>query len=368
MSAPQSMMNINEYVIKFLTNMGTNEMIKAWQSNENQTKLKKALTEKKLKDPEKPKAACTAYIFFTMEERPKIVEADPTMKPTEIMKEMATRWAGLKASNDTEDKEKVAYYEAKAAEDKKRAAQELEGYVAPPQEVLKQKVQEKKASGSSGSKPRAKRDPAKPKAAVTAWLLYCQDNREAVKSEGISGRDVTRELGVRWKEFQKDPANAAKMAEYKELVAQDKTRFSAEMEGYTPPANEPEPEPVKKPATTLKKGKAKAKEPPVEDPDATDVDSDDEDDSSSSSGSSESSSSGSSGSEPEPPKKSAAKSSPSPKKADPRGYYMKVMRPLAKEKYPQAKAQEIAKYLSAWWKDVSKEDREMWRQRAESEQ
>lgn len=344
MSTQQIMMNINEYVITFLTNMGTKEMIKAWQSNENQTKFKKALVEKKIKDPEKPKAACTAYILFTMDERPKIVEENPKMKPTEIMKEMAARWKTLKASDDNDDKAKVVYYDNKALEDKKRATLALDGYVAPSQAILKQKAQEKKTS--SGSKTRVKRDPAKPNAAVTAWLLYCQDQREIVKSEGFTGRDVTRELGDRWKVFQKSSDNSAKMAEYLELVAQDKTRFNAEMENYTPPVKKVEPEPVEKPATP----------PQVDDPE-------DEYDSSSTDTCSESGSSKSTESVPEPPKKSTA----SPKKVDSRGHYMKVMRPLAKEKYPNAKAAEISKYLAAWWKNVDEEERKMWVKRAEAD-
>ena len=340
-------MIINEYVVNFLTNMGTEEMINMWQSNENQSKLKKALTEKKIKDPEKPKAACTAYIFFTMDERPKIVNSDPTMKPTDIMKEMAVRWSNLRSSSDAEDKKKLAYYEAKAAEDKKRAAQERESYVAPSQEVLKQRVKEKT---SSGSKARAKRDPTKPKGATTAWLLYCQEHREGVKSEGFSGRDVTRVLGERWKKFQGDPENADKLDEYKARVLEDKERFKTEMKEYTP--LEKVPTPVK--STVRPKG-GKKKSAPVDESDseATDIDSDDE----------SSDSDSDSEAEVAPPPKSSS----SPKKVDPRLHYMKVMRPLAKKKYPNAKAAEISKYLAAWWKDVSKEDREMWRQRAEAE-
>ena len=94
------------------------------------------------------------------------------------------------------------------------------------------------------------KDPNAPKRGKSAYLFFCGEHREKVKTdlgEEAKATEVTAELGVRWnalkaametgkgavqKQAQKDLEKYAKMAE------EDKERYAAEMEDYTPPSDE----------------------------------------------------------------------------------------------------------------------------------
>lgn len=82
---------------------------------------------RKSKDPNAPKRSRGAYVFFTLEERPKIVAESPEMKFLEIGHVMGERWRAL----SPEQKKK---YEDMAFADKKRYRDEEAAYYSlkPP--------------------------------------------------------------------------------------------------------------------------------------------------------------------------------------------------------------------------------------------
>lgn len=75
----------------------------------------------KKKDPDAPKRARGSYVFFTLDERPKLVKESPTMKFTEIGHTMGERWRALPALDRRR-------YEDLAARDKKRFNDEMAVY------------------------------------------------------------------------------------------------------------------------------------------------------------------------------------------------------------------------------------------------
>ena len=81
---------------------------------------------RKSKDPNAPKRARGSYVFFTKDERPKILKDDPEIKFIDLGHAMGERWRALSA----EEKKK---YEDLALEDKKRFAEEQEAYNAARQ-------------------------------------------------------------------------------------------------------------------------------------------------------------------------------------------------------------------------------------------
>lgn len=87
---------------------------------------------KRKKDPNAPKRARGSYVFFTLDERPKIIKENPEIKFIEIGHAMGERWRALPA-------EAKAEYEQKANDDKRRFAEETAQYNASlppdPQEV-----------------------------------------------------------------------------------------------------------------------------------------------------------------------------------------------------------------------------------------
>lgn len=53
------------------------------------------------------------------------------------------------------------------------------------------------------SRPQKKKDPNAPKRGLSAYMFFCQDMRETIKTENpdMSFTDLTKELGRQWKEL-----------------------------------------------------------------------------------------------------------------------------------------------------------------------
>eukprot|EP00842_Homolaphlyctis_polyrhiza_P005154 jgi/Hompol1/563/HPOL_003764-RA len=88
----------------------------------------------------------------------------------------------------------------------------------------------KKASSSNKDEPakkRAKKDPGAPKRPMSAFLYFAAEQRSIVlaKNPGLSMTDVTKELGVLWKE-------TTDRSKYDELANEDKKRYEREMAAY----------------------------------------------------------------------------------------------------------------------------------------
>jgi hypothetical protein len=148
--------------------------VEAFQSEDVQKTLSKLLkanipsatkvvVAKKLKDENAPKRAKTAYMFYCDSARPAAREANPEMKMTEISKVLGAGWQAL-----SEKKRKP--FESLAAKDKERYLEAKKDYTRPDdEELLEQKVNQKKARKSSETKkPRKKKEKGSPKNPVSA--------------------------------------------------------------------------------------------------------------------------------------------------------------------------------------------------------
>ena len=76
---------------------------------------------KKEKDPNKPKGAKSAYLYFSLSERPKIKAAEPELSFGDTAKRVGDRWKGLSAAAK-------APYVAKAEADARRHEREMASY------------------------------------------------------------------------------------------------------------------------------------------------------------------------------------------------------------------------------------------------
>ena len=95
---------------------------------ESETKGKgKAKTKKKKKDPNAPKRATTAFMFYSSKMRPIIKEELPDTKFTEMGKLIGEKWREL----SSEDKKE---FEAQADEDKERYSKQMAKYKAKKQD------------------------------------------------------------------------------------------------------------------------------------------------------------------------------------------------------------------------------------------
>lgn len=166
--------------------------------------VQKTTSLKKVKDPDAPKRGKSSYIYFCVEKRDEIKEANPDMSGKEIIKELGRVWR-----EDVTDKDKVRYTKLSDT-DKARYQEEMKDYTPPPGVG---KVVETKAKRTG------------PKRGLTAYIFFCNDQRAVLKEEKsvLSTNEVTAELGKRWRELsEKDRKPYTKLAE------KDKARYEKE--------------------------------------------------------------------------------------------------------------------------------------------
>ena len=100
---------------------------------------------------------------------------------------------------------------------------------------------------------RRKRDPERPKRAMTAYMVYVRDNIKSVTRDmGNAKRsEVIRECGARWNRM-----TVTQKKKYVKISQEDKDRYAREMENYTPQTPVDEPKLKRKIAYTPKVAKA----------------------------------------------------------------------------------------------------------------
>jgi hypothetical protein len=114
---------------------------------------KAAPKRKKKRDPNKPKAARSGYIYFCGAVREEIFAANPHFKQQDLLREFGKRW---KASTPDDRKP----FDAMARADKIRHAEEMKNYVPPPEEP-----EPKKMKASAGAESPSATKPVKKKRA-----------------------------------------------------------------------------------------------------------------------------------------------------------------------------------------------------------
>ena len=103
-----------------------------------------------------------------------------------------------------------------AEKDKQRYDHEMASYTPPMGE-------------GGGGRKRQKKDPNAPKRPLSAFFLFCHDERPAVKAiyPNYSVGEAAKELGERW-----NKVSAEVKAKYEERVALDKARYNNDMANY----------------------------------------------------------------------------------------------------------------------------------------
>ncbi|WVQ97530.1 non-histone chromosomal protein 6 [Kwoniella sp. CBS 9459] len=88
---------------------------------------------------------------------------------------------------------------------------------------------DQKKAGVKDSKKRAKKDPNKPKRALSAYMFFVQDYRERIKAENPEATfgDVGKLLGIKWKEM-----SPPEKKPYEDKAQADKARADRENAVY----------------------------------------------------------------------------------------------------------------------------------------
>jgi hypothetical protein len=231
--------NINKFITDFLSEHGSEELAEMWNEEDNMKAFTSLLvkaanavkrsSDKKIKDPHKPKGKKSAYIIFCTKKREEAKKLlNPDAKATEVTSKLGQMWNELKNSKKTADKKMLQLCEQEAAEDKARYDEDMKDYVPPSDDELV-------ASKGKGSK--KKNDPNAPKGKKSAYIFFCSDNRDAAKTEiGTEGKatDVTKLLATWWSELKADKDRSEELEKYNKMAADDKVRHDQETQEYAP--------------------------------------------------------------------------------------------------------------------------------------
>jgi HMG (high mobility group) box len=277
---------------------------------ENFPKIKSRQT--KIKDENAPKKTKSAYMFFCADKRVGVKEANPAMKMTDIAKELGSKWKLLS------DAKKQKYTELSMT-DKLRYLKEMETYDRPSdEELMRQKVNQKKRRGDNENKLKDENAPKRPK---SSFIIFSAKRRPEIKAEHPEMKitEISKLIGSQWKE-----CSDKKKEKYAALALKDKARYEDDMKGYIRPSDQ---ELMGQKVNQKKRRESK-------------------------------------GDKNHRKKKEAG----APK--NPRSAYMffvKATRPEFKEENNLSTTQEITRGLAAMWKDLSEEDKVLFVEQADAD-
>lgn len=262
---------------------------------------------KKIKDPNAPKRGKSSYIFFCLDKRQSIIDANPEMSAKEIIKELGSVWRDM-------SEEEKQQYENKSLADKQRYEEEMANYTPPPEIA-------------------SKKDSNKPKRGKSAYIFFCSDRRPYIKEENpqLNTKEITSILGKQWKSLSNDEKQP-----FLELAEEDKQRYEKEKTEW----NSSKEDNVTMNYTHVKKVSYKTEN----------VDNSEKKTKKSKKKS----------------KKKKNKKSKKKKSKKKSGYilYCQEERDVFQEDYPEMNSQEITKMLASSWKKLSKEEQDDYNERA----
>jgi len=142
-------------------------------------------TSRKSKDPNCPKRPGNAYILFGNDQRVKLKEDVPALSAKEIMTRIGQLWHEVSETDK-------AYYDTKSKQLLLIYKKEMEAYkeANPHWEEFLQSNDKKKK--------KAKKDPNEPKRPSSAYILFGNSRREALKEEGLSAKEIMTQIGALW--------------------------------------------------------------------------------------------------------------------------------------------------------------------------
>uniref|UniRef100_A0A7S2K9C9 HMG box domain-containing protein n=1 Tax=Skeletonema marinoi TaxID=267567 RepID=A0A7S2K9C9_9STRA len=202
---------------------------------------------KKKKDPNAPKNAKSAYLYFSSAKRDEIKAANPDATFGQIGKLLGEEWKKIS------DDDKVEF-EEKAEEDKKRYKKEMEDYTPPSDD------DDSDDGGGKKKAKRAKKDPNAPKGPMNAYMLFANSVRAQVREENpdLSMTEVSKEISQKYKSL-----DEVEMAKWKGKAGEAKEDYKKKLAAYekSKPADEKKSEKKPSKKKPVKEKKEKKPEP-----------------------------------------------------------------------------------------------------------
>jgi len=151
---------------------------------------------KRKKDPNAPKRPMSAYLLFCQGRRETLKVDHPEIKgPAALTRRVGEEWTSM-------DPKMKAKYQAEAAIALEVWKAQKDAYDTA-QAALPEHLRFSHAappSPEAAGKKKRKRDPNAPKKPISAYLLFCQVERAAIKLKhpGIKGSELTKKVGEAW--------------------------------------------------------------------------------------------------------------------------------------------------------------------------
>lgn len=181
-----------------------------------------------------PKRPLSAYFLFAADVRTNIMDKNPDMLITEVMSKIGEEWSEL-------SDRKKSPYQIKADKAKEVYSRKLEKYKKTAH-YTKHQAALAEWKKTQASKP-FKKDPNRPKRGLSAYLIFVNEKRQQLMSEGHSMVEVAKVAAKMWgkmtgvakapyeKKSEKSKAEAAKAFEKYQKTRQYKS-YMAEKEEY----------------------------------------------------------------------------------------------------------------------------------------
>ncbi|XP_010439134.1 PREDICTED: high mobility group B protein 6-like [Camelina sativa] len=191
---------------------------------------------KKKKDCPETKRPSSSYVLWCKEHRAEVKKENPEADFKETANILGAKWKSLSAEDkkpyeERYQVEKEAYLQVIAKEKREKEAMKLlvdDQKQKNAMELLDQYlnfVQE--AEQDNKKKNKKEKDPLKPKHPVSAFLVYANERRAALREENKTVVEVAKITGEEWKNL-----SDKKKAPYEEVAKKNKETYLQEMEVY----------------------------------------------------------------------------------------------------------------------------------------
>jgi len=174
----------------------------------------------KLGIPIPPKKPLSPYIRFAQEIRPKIIQNEPDIKPTDVLKRIAYEWQQC----DPEKKKSLQKEYLMEMESYIVTNEKYKGTITPEQQNLLQSVKEKKKRAKALSRLNEKKESlGKPKKPITAFLKFMLE-KKADRDESIKYSTWLSGIAKEWEQM---PEGIKE--EYKKHGEQELQRYRSDL-------------------------------------------------------------------------------------------------------------------------------------------
>uniref|UniRef100_A0A1J3I9J5 High mobility group B protein 6 n=2 Tax=Noccaea caerulescens TaxID=107243 RepID=A0A1J3I9J5_NOCCA len=194
------------------------------------------MNKKKKKDCPETKRPSSSYVLWCKEQWNEVKKENPEADFKETSNILGAKWKSLSAQDKKpyEEKyqvEKEAYLQVVAKEKREREAMKLledDQKQKNAMELLDQYLQFVQESEQDNNKKNKKhKDPLKPKHPISAFLVYANDRRAALREENKSVVEIAKMTGEEWKSL-----SDKQKAPYEEVAKKNKETYLQAMEVY----------------------------------------------------------------------------------------------------------------------------------------